>query len=90
MSGWVCNVSSNDLPGYTCRTTITFGTMQADQYLSIEQMFILQKRLPTWRQRRIKNCLPFFAKNLESFVYFLPPCDFIQILPAYVVQMIIK
>ena len=56
--------------GYTSRTTVMFGTLK-DGKLNIKQLFQLQKRLPKWRQRFVKNGLK------KTFFFCLFVCLFL-------------
>ena len=74
-------------PGYTCRTTIIFGTLKNSRLkinrLPLNNCFFLQKRLVKWRQRFVKNRFKkacFCFKN-SNFVH-LGQYDLVQIPPA--------
>ena len=46
-------------PGYACRTIVIFGTLKYGSLeinrLALNKLFQLQKRLPKWCQRFVKN-----------------------------------
>ena len=81
---WVCHGWCNFQPGYTCRTTLIFGTPK-DDCLLINNLapnnfqFQPQKRLSKWRQHISKMVKHFFCQKAQNRIKF-EPYDTIQIL----------
>ena len=65
----VCHVYCNLKLGFTCRITVFFGTLK-DGSLLINTLasnicFKLQKHVPKWRRRFVKNSWRLFVKKLK-------------------------
>ena len=68
----VCHVYCNFSPGYTCRSTVIFGTLNERNLLTNTVVYhqtivLLQELLPKWRRRFVKNSWLLFCQKAKNF-----------------------